>query len=53
VNLLLVRLGNPPAIMFKRDRPKYLHSLARADRGDPGALGELVARAVLDNCFVS
>jgi hypothetical protein len=49
VNLLLVRLGYPPAIIFKRDGSKYLRSLARADRGDPGALGELVARAVLDN----
>jgi Fic family protein len=49
VNLLLVRLGYPPAIVFKRDRSKYLRALARADNGDPGALGELMARAVLDN----
>jgi Fic family protein len=49
VNLLLVRLGYPPAIIFKRDRSKYLRALARADNGDPGALGELMARAVLDN----
>jgi Fic family protein len=49
VNLLLVRLGYPPAIIFKRDRSKYLRALAQADNGDPGALGELMARAVLDN----
>jgi hypothetical protein len=33
----------------KRDRSKYLRALARADNGDPGALNELMARAVLDN----
>src|SRR5271156_2096993 len=49
LNLVLVRLGYPPAIIFKRDRAKYLRALARADGGDPGALGELIARAVLDN----
>src|ERR1700730_10157341 len=48
-NLILVRLGYPPAIIQKRDRERYLDALARADRGDPGPLGELVARAVLDN----
>jgi len=44
-----VRLGYPPAIIFKRDRSKYLRALGRADNGDPGALGEMLARAVLDN----
>jgi hypothetical protein len=50
-NLLLVRLGYPPAIIQKRERATYLRSLARADEGDPGPLGELIARAVLDNLY--
>jgi fido (protein-threonine AMPylation protein) len=49
LNLLLVRLGYPPAIIYKGDRPRYLDALARADYGDPGPLGELLARAILDN----
>jgi hypothetical protein len=49
VNLILVRLGYPPAIVRKRDRAKYLDALTRADRGDTGPLGELLARAILDN----
>ena len=49
MNLVLVRLGYPPAIIQKRERQKYLDALHSADRGDPGPLGELVARAVLDN----
>jgi hypothetical protein len=48
-NLLLVRLGYPPAIIQKRQRERYLKALAQADRGDPGPLGELIARAILDN----
>ena len=46
LNLLLVRYGYPPAVIYKRDRPKYLQALRRADAGDPGSLGELLARAV-------
>jgi cell filamentation protein, protein adenylyltransferase len=49
MNLILVRLGYPPAIISIRDRPKYLQALARADNGDASALGELIARAVLNN----
>jgi Fic family protein len=48
LNLLLLRHGYPPAIILKRKRGEYLTALARADRGDPGALTELVARAVKD-----
>lgn len=48
LNLLLVRHGLAPAIIYKRDRPKYLRALDRADRGDNGPLGELIARAVKD-----
>lgn len=49
LNLLLVRLGYPPAIVFKRNRSHYLAALDRADNGDPGALAELIARSVIDN----
>ena len=50
-NLVLVRLGYPPAIVYKRDRVRYMNALGRADGGDPGALGQLLARAVLDNYY--
>lgn len=49
MNLLLVRLGYPPAIIQKRQRDRYLDALNHGDRGDPGPLGEIIARAVLDN----
>lgn len=44
-----MRLGYPPVIIFKRQRDAYLTAMQRADRGDYGALGELVARAMYDN----
>ena len=46
---MLVRLGYPPAIIYQRDRNRYLSALQAADRGDVGPLGELFARAILDN----
>ena len=51
LNLVLVRLGYAPAIIYKRDRTKYLNALRAADDGDPGPLGEMLARAVLDNMY--
>ena len=51
LNLILVRLGYPPAIVYKRQRFDYLRALRRADEGDAGQLGELLARAVLDNLY--
>jgi hypothetical protein len=51
MNLLLVRLGYPPAVITNRRRNAYLAALRRSDAGDPGALGELVARSVLDNLY--
>lgn len=51
LNLLLVRLGYPPAIVYKKQRESYLAALRRADRGEPGALAELIARAILDNLY--
>ncbi len=49
LNLLLVRLGYPPAIIYKGDRARYLAALGCADHGDHGPLGEFLARAILDN----
>lgn len=49
LNLVLVRLGYPPAVIQKRERPRYLDALHRADEGDPGPLAEILARAILDN----
>ncbi len=51
LNLLLVRLGYPPAIIYKGNRSRYLAALRRADQGDPGPLGEFLARAILDNLY--
>jgi hypothetical protein len=50
-NLLLVRHGFPPAVIYKRDRTRYLNALRRADRGDAGPLAELFARAVTDGIY--
>ncbi len=49
LNLVLVRLGYPPVIIFKRQRAAYLAAMQRADLEDYGALGELIARAMYDN----
>jgi Fic family protein len=51
LNLVLVRLGYPPAIIYKGDRQRYLAALRRADTGDLGPLGEFIARAILDNLY--
>jgi Fic family protein len=50
-NLLLVRHGYPPAVIYKRDRTRYLNALRRADRGDDGPLAEIFARAVADGIY--
>lgn len=49
LNLVLARLGYPPAIIYKRDRDRYLRALRRADGGEYGPLAELLARSVTDN----
>ena len=49
MNLLLVRLGHPPVIIFKKQRDAYLDGLRNCDAGDPGPLGEIIARAMFDN----
>lgn len=51
LNLLLVRLGYPPAIVFKNQRTKYLAAMRKADVGDYGPLGEVIARAVTNNLY--
>lgn len=50
-NLLLVRLGYAPAIIYKRDGTRYLNALGATDKGDLGPLGEMLARAVVDNLY--
>ncbi|UUZ60328.1 Fic family protein [Nocardioides sp. B-3] len=51
LNLLLVRPGYPPAIVFKNERAKYLRAMRKADIGEYGPLGELIARAVTSNLY--
>jgi hypothetical protein len=49
LNLVLVRLGYPPVIILKQQRPAYLRAMQRADDADYGPLGEILARAMYDN----
>ncbi len=49
LNLILVRRGYAPIIVYKRDRERYLKALERSDKGDNGTLGELIARGVRDS----
>jgi cell filamentation protein, protein adenylyltransferase len=49
LNLILVRVGYPPVVIFKRQRDDYLRAMQRADNDDYGPLGELIARAMFDN----
>jgi hypothetical protein len=51
LNLLLGRLGYPPAIIYKRDRERYLRAMRRADRSEYGPLAELIARGVTANLY--
>jgi Fic family protein len=49
LNLILTRLGWPPAVIFKGQRHRYLVALDRADHDELGPLAELIARSVVDN----
>jgi len=49
LNLLLVRTGYPPIVLRNRQRKSYLLALANADAGNPGTLGELIARGIIDS----
>ena len=51
LNLILVRLGYPPAVIYKRERSRYLKALRQADAGSASPLGEILARAVLDSLY--
>jgi Fic family protein len=51
LNLILVRLGYPPAVIYKRNREKYLRALQQADRGECGNLGEFISRAIRENLY--
>ncbi len=51
LNLVLVRLGLPPVIVLKKQRPAYLAALRSSDDGDHGPLGEILARGMLDNLY--
>lgn len=51
LNLILVRLGYPPAVIYKRDRSRYLQALRQADSGLPSPLGAMLARAVLGSLY--
>ncbi|HEY0167698.1 MAG TPA: Fic family protein [Jatrophihabitans sp.] len=51
LNLVLARLGYPPAIIFKNERTKYLTAMRKADNGHCGPLGEHIARAVTSNLY--
>jgi len=47
LNLILVRLGWPPAVILSTRRRRYLAALVGADAGDVGPLAEMIARAAL------
>jgi Fic/DOC family len=49
LNLVLVRLGYPPVVILKTQRDRYLKAMQRADGGEYGPLGEILARAMIDN----
>lgn len=51
LNLLLIRLGFPPAIILKQRRTAYIKALDKADHGDLLPLAEIIARAVIDNVY--
>lgn len=46
---MLVRLGYPPVVILKTQRERYLKAMQRADGGEYGPLGEILARAMIDN----
>lgn len=51
LNLILLRLGYPPAIIHLRQRERYLRALHQADGGNYGPLGEMLARSVTENLY--
>jgi Fic family protein len=49
LNLILLRLGFPPAIILKSRRSQYLKALDKADNNTFRPLAEIICKAVLDN----
>jgi Fic family protein len=49
MNLMLVRMGYPPAIILTTHREQYLAAMRKADNDDFGPLGEMIARSIYDN----
>jgi fido (protein-threonine AMPylation protein) len=49
LNLILVRLGFPPAIILKARRVQHIKALSQADKGNYVPLAEIIAKAVRDN----
>jgi Fic family protein len=49
LNLILVRLGFPPAIILKARREQYLKALNQADHGNYLPLATIITKGVLDN----
>jgi hypothetical protein len=52
LNLILLRLNWPPAIIQKNQRKRYLLDLDKADKGDLGPLAELLSRAIIDSAYL-
>jgi len=51
LNLILVRMGYPPAVILKRDRDRYLDALRDTDEGLLGPLGDFLTRSLLDTLY--
>lgn len=49
LNLVLIRMGWPPAVILKEQRGRYLRALERSDDGDDGPLAEVISRSVIDS----
>ncbi|MDR0625874.1 MAG: Fic family protein, partial [Bifidobacteriaceae bacterium] len=49
LNLMLARLRWPPVLVFKSGRHRYLSGLTAADRGNPEALAEILARSAVSS----
>jgi hypothetical protein len=52
LNLMLLRLGLPPAIVLKSQRRRYLKALDKADKGDLKPLAELLCRVIIDSAYI-
>lgn len=52
LNLILLRLGWPPAIILKSQRKRYLSDLDKADKGEVNPLAELLSRTIIDSAHI-